>query len=64
VIQHHKDFTPQHRNRETSERESTYSKKDIYEGQIMVTEKNIDVFDKYLSSSQGLKKAILKQFKN
>ena len=64
VIQHHKDFTPQHRNRETSERESTYSKKDIYEGQIMVTEKNIDAFDKYLSSSKELKKAILKQFKN
>ncbi|MCL2304976.1 MAG: hypothetical protein FWC43_06490 [Planctomycetaceae bacterium] len=64
VIQRHKDFTPQHRNRETSGRESGYCKEDIYEGQIMMTEKNVKDFDKYLSTGKELKKAIIRQFKN
>ncbi|MDR1492691.1 MAG: hypothetical protein LBT05_08210 [Planctomycetaceae bacterium] len=39
AIQTHNDFTPQHRNETTAGRERDYRKEDIYEGQIMVTEK-------------------------
>ncbi|GHT10390.1 hypothetical protein FACS1894170_02400 [Planctomycetales bacterium] len=63
TIQKHPDFTPQHRNEETASRRNDYRKEDIYEGQIMMTEKNIRNFDKYLVSGKDLKEAIIEQYK-
>ena len=39
AIQMHRDFTHQHRNETTADRKKGYSKEDIFEGQIMMTEK-------------------------
>lgn len=55
----HKDFTPQHRNKETSARQADYKSEDIFEGQIMITNENIKSIDKYRVSSGDLKKAII-----
>jgi len=39
-----------------------YIKSDIYEGQIMMTEKNIHDFDKFLVVGKNLKKTIIKAY--
>jgi hypothetical protein len=62
AIQTHNDFTPQHRNEATAERDKNYRKEDIYEGQIMMTEKNINTFDTYLTQGKNLYKTIVKQY--
>ncbi|MDR0868987.1 MAG: hypothetical protein LBP75_11055 [Planctomycetota bacterium] len=62
TVQTHPDFSPQHRNETTAQRGETYHKEDIYEGQIMVTDKNIHVFDRYLVTSKGLIHAIKEQY--
>jgi len=63
-IQTNKDFTPQHRNEGTANRIRGYKKEDIYEGQIMITEKNISYFDKYLIASvRDLKNEVINQYK-
>lgn len=60
VVRQHNDFTPQHRNAETADRETGYKKADIYEGQIMITEKNIGTIKEYLTTGKKLHEAILK----
>jgi|WetSurMetagenome_2_1015567.scaffolds.fasta_scaffold87707_2 hypothetical protein len=63
-IQTNKDFTPQHRNEGTSKREKGYSKEDIYEGQIMLTEGNITQFDGFLVTNvRDLKNKVIDQYK-
>jgi hypothetical protein len=63
AIQSHQDFTPQHRNETTAERSKDYHKEDIFEGQIMMTEKNIHFFDQFFTAGKELKKAIIEQYK-
>jgi hypothetical protein len=63
AVQSHSDFTPQHRNATTAERERDYRKEDIFEGQIMMTDKNIHIFDQYLATGKELKKATIEQYK-
>lgn len=63
AVHQYRTFTPQHRNTATAERSRDYKKEDIYEGQIMVTNDNIADFDGFLSSAQGLKEAVISQFK-
>jgi len=63
AVQSHRDFTPQHRNATTAEREKDYRKEDIFEGQIMMTEKNIRTFDQFLAIGKELKSAIIEQHK-
>jgi len=62
AIQMHREFTPQHRNETTAERRKNYCKATIYEGQIMINERNICDFDKYLTNSANLRRAIVKQY--
>jgi len=62
VIQQHQDFTPQHRNKETAKREKNYKKTDIYEGQIMITNANIDTIESYKVDSKGIRQAIIEQY--
>lgn len=63
-VRQHKDFTPQHRNAETSERRVNYKKEEIYEGQIMITENNINTMKKYLTTGKNIKKAIIETYKS
>lgn len=58
-VRNHKDFTPQHRNKETSIRKAGYKPENIFEGQIMITDENIKNIDKYRVAGVGLKKALL-----
>ncbi len=51
-VKNNRYFSSQHRKEEKSEKGM------IYEGQIMINEKNISDFDKYLVSSQEILKAI------
>lgn len=62
-VQTNKYLTPQHRNATTSVRKKDYEKKDIYEGQIMVTDENISYFEGYLTSGKNLKNAVISQYK-
>lgn len=62
TVQNHADFTPQHRNRETDLRAGNFDKSDIFEGQIMMTEKNITDFEKYRATSRSLGKKIIEQY--
>lgn len=62
-IQVHKDFVPQHRNESTAARASDFQKTDIFEGQLMVTEQNINKFDEFLCSSKDLKNKVIVAFK-
>ena len=62
-VREHKDFTPQHRNKETSARQTGYRREDIYEGQIMITDANIKSIAKHQVGSGDLKKAILEAAK-
>ena len=63
AVKKHKDFTPQHRNEGTSARENGYNRQDIYEGQIMITESNIDTITGYIVKGSDIKQAIIKEFK-
>jgi len=63
AVQSHRDFTPQHRNETTAARSKDYRKEDIFEGQIMMTEKNVHTFDHFLAAGKGLKQAIIEQYK-
>ncbi|AEF81535.1 hypothetical protein [Leadbettera azotonutricia] len=62
VIQKHHDFTPQHRNENTSKREKDYDKAEIYEGQIMITNANISSIKEYMVNSRGIRQAVIEQF--
>jgi hypothetical protein len=63
AVQSHHAFTPQHRNEATAERGKDYRKEDIFEGQIMMTEKNIHTFDQFLTTGKELKRKIIEQYK-
>ena len=63
AVQSHRDFTPQHRNETTAERSKNYRKEDIFEGQMMMTEKNVHTFDQFLTTSKELKRMIIEQYK-
>ena len=54
-IKNYKGFSPQHRKEEKSET--------IYEGQIMITQKNISDLDKFLVNSQEILKSIIERGK-
>ncbi|MFN3692132.1 MAG: hypothetical protein ACK4R7_04480 [Fervidobacterium sp.] len=62
-VQNNKYFTPQHRNPDTALREKDYDKKDIYEGQIMITDENILEFDNFLTPGSKLKDSVIHQYK-
>ena len=62
VIQTHHDFTPQHRNESTLDRGKNYNKSEIYEGQIMITNDNIDSVKNYLVESRYIRQAIIEQY--
>jgi hypothetical protein len=62
VIQTHHDFTPQHRNESTLDRAKDYEKSEIYEGQIMITNTNINSIENYLVESRAIRQAIIEQF--
>jgi hypothetical protein len=62
-VQFSKFLTPQHRNVSTAFRKKNYDKKDIYEGQIMITDENISDFDKFLSVGSKLHCAVIEQYK-
>lgn len=63
-IQTNRYFTPQHRTEETANRKKGYKKRDIYEGQIMVTNDNISYFEKYLlKNTRDFKNAVIHQYK-
>jgi hypothetical protein len=64
VIQKHHDFTPQHRNENTSTRVKNYDKSEIYEGQIMITNANINSIEEYTVESRGIRQAIIEQFES
>jgi len=64
VIQRHNDFTPQHRNESTVERPKDYEKFNIFEGQIMITNANINTINEYIVESRGLRQAIIEQFES
>jgi hypothetical protein len=62
IVQQHPDFTPQHRNESTAGRARNYEKSDIYEGQIMITNANIDSIQGFLVESRALRQAIIEQY--
>jgi len=62
AIQKHSDFTPQHRNESTANRSKDYDKSEIFEGQIMITNANIDTIKDYLVDSRGIRQAIIEQY--
>jgi hypothetical protein len=61
-VRKHKDFTPQHRNEGTMERDANYIKEDIYEGQIMITDININSISEYEVKGKQLKDAVIKEY--
>lgn len=63
AIHENKNFTPQHRNQATAEKASDYSKADIYEGQIMMTNQNVNDFADYLATERTIKTKIIEQYK-
>ena len=62
VIQKHSDFTPQHRNESTTKRSFDYNKSEIFEGQIMITNANINTIKEYAVDSRGIRQAIIEQY--
>ena len=62
VVRHHRDFTLQHRNESTAERTENYDKSEIYEGQIMITNNNINSIENYAVESRGIRQAIIEQY--
>jgi hypothetical protein len=61
-VRTHKDFTPQHRNENTSTRDSDYNRENIYEGQIMITDLNIGSISKYETTGPDIKNSIIRAF--
>lgn len=64
VILSHPDFSPQHRNVGTATRTKEYDKANIFEGQIMIHNSNIDTINKYEVESIGLRQAIIEQYES
>jgi hypothetical protein len=64
VIQTHPDFTPQHRNESTADRAKDYEKSEIYEGQIMMTNANINSIENYKVESRAIRRAIIDQYES
>jgi hypothetical protein len=64
VIQRHHDFTPQHRNESTADRAKGYEKSEIYEGQIMITNANIDSINEFIVESRAIRQAIIEQYES
>jgi hypothetical protein len=64
VVQQHHDFTPQHRNESTAERSKNYEKSEIYEGQIMITNANIDSINDFMVESRTIRQAIIEQYES
>jgi hypothetical protein len=62
AIKIHHDFTPQHRNESTSDRATNYEKYEIYEGQIMITDVNINSIKDYMVESRAIRQAIIEQY--
>lgn len=62
VIRNHRDFTPQHRNEATAEREVGYDRSKIFEGQIMITNDNINSIGDYLVEGRAIRQAIIEEF--
>ena len=62
VIRNHPDFTPQHRNESTADREAGYDRSKIFEGQIMITNENISTIENHLVEGRGLRQAIIEEF--
>ena len=62
VIRYHPDFTPQHRNESTAEREVGYNRSQIFEGQIMITNENLSTIQDYLVEGRGLRQAIIEEY--
>ncbi|MGL4593673.1 MAG: hypothetical protein ACRCUY_02970 [Thermoguttaceae bacterium] len=60
-VKNNPNFTPQHRNRETDLRTMDFAKNEIFEGQIMMTESNINDFDQFLASGRTLRDKIISQ---
>jgi hypothetical protein len=64
VVKLHHDFTPQHRNESAENRKKDYDKSEIYEGQIMITNTNIDSIREYIVESREIRQAIIEQFES
>ncbi len=64
VIRSHPDFTPQHRNEATADRTAGYDRSKIFEGQIMITNDNINSIKEYLVEGRGIRQAIIEQYEN
>ncbi|HBG36400.1 MAG TPA: hypothetical protein PLH82_03665 [Candidatus Paceibacterota bacterium] len=64
VIKNHLDFTPQHRNEATEKRKVDYDRTKIFEGQIMITNDNINSISEYIVEGRGIRQAIIEQFEN
>lgn len=62
AVKKHKDFTPQHRNESTSTRVNNYNREDIFEGQIMITESNVESISNYQVSGKELLDAIKNEY--
>lgn len=62
VIRNHPDFTPQHRNESTADREAGYDRSKIFEGQIMITNENLSTIQNHLVEGRGLRQAIIEEF--
>jgi hypothetical protein len=62
IIQQHHDFTPQHRNESTAGRAKGYEKSVIYEGQIMITNSNVDSIENFIVESRAIRQAIIEQY--
>ena len=59
-----RNICPQHRNETTETRGKLYDKTQIFEGQIMITNENIDSIAQYEVESSHLRQAIIEQFEN
>lgn len=56
------NFSPQHRNSETAIRKDNYEKRDIYEGQVMITRDNIDSIQEFQVEGRALRQAIIEKY--
>ncbi len=57
-IRHNPFFTPQHRNNTTANRAQDYDRSSIYEGQIMLTQDNIEQFKAFLVEPENIYDAV------
>ncbi|MDR0730434.1 MAG: hypothetical protein LBF63_02125 [Treponema sp.] len=64
VIRQHHDFMPQHRNESTAERSKDYERSGIYEGQIMITNSNINSIKDFMVESRAIRQAIIEQYES